>query len=371
MRPIDTNNWREFRIGDWFETIKNGTQVPTGASIPKLQLKENGSIPRITVSGINNGVIGLYDYLGNNEASYRIFNNFISVSFLGTVFYQSGCASLDMKVHCLKPLNVVLNEYTGNYLVAAIRASLRLIKYDDQLTSTLLPNLKVKLPSTPEGTPNWVAMEDYMKVIELQAKKQIESLSRYNYSKRIIDIEDWREYIIGDLFPNIVKPEVYHTREVVEDESGIPYIVRSKYKNGIKYRVRKDGIQTSPGGVISFGAENSAFFYQEEEWCSGRDIYYIDTRKVSKMACRFIISCLSQIARKYTYSYGLFPELIMKEKIKLPAKGDEPDWHYMEMYMRGVEAIAKEKIALLTKKKQEPVQQTSINNFGTVNIYEK
>lgn len=59
-------------------------------------------------------------------------------------------------------------------------------------------------------------------------------------------------------------------------------------------------------------------------------------------------------------------------KILLPATpAGEPDWKYMEMYMRGVEAIAKEKIALLTKKKQEPVQQTSITNYGTVNIYEK
>lgn len=63
---------------------------------------------------------------------------------------------------------------------------------------------------------------------------------------------------------------------------------------------------------------------------------------------------------------------LKQEKILLPATpAGEPDWRYMEMYMRGVEAIAKEKIALLTKKKQEPVQQTSINNYGTVNIYEK
>jgi len=371
MKPIDTKNWREFRIGDWFETIKNGRQVPTGASVPRLQLKENGSTPRITVSGINNGVLGLYDYIGNKEANYRVFNNFISVSFLGTVFYQPGNASLDMKVHCLKPLNVELNEYTGNYLVSAIKASLRLVKYDDQLSSSLLPNITIKLPATPEGIPNWGEMEEYMKTVEIKAIKQIDTLSKSDYSRRVLDIEGWHEYIIGELFPNIVKPKVYHTREVIEDVSGIPYVVRSKYKNGIKYRVKNDRLETSPSGVISFGAENAAFFYQEEEWCSGRDIYYIDTRGVSKMACYFIISCLSQIARKYTYDYGLFPELIKKEKILLPAKGDEPDWHYMEMYMRGVEAITKEKISLLTKKKQEPVQGNTINNYGTVNIYEK
>ena len=47
------------------------------------------------------------------------------------------------------------------------------------------------------------------------------------------------------------------------------------------------------------------------------------------------------------------------------------DLEHTEVLGHTYEAIAKEKIALLTKKKQEPVQQTSINNYGTVNIYEK
>ena len=35
MRGIDISNWEEFRIGDIFETVNKGKQVPTGASIAK------------------------------------------------------------------------------------------------------------------------------------------------------------------------------------------------------------------------------------------------------------------------------------------------------------------------------------------------
>lgn len=123
-----------------------------------------------------------------------------------------------------------------------------------------------------------------------------------------------------------------------QNESGIPYIVRSKFDNGIKYRVSKLSLQTSPAGVISFGAENSAFFYQEEEWCSGRDIYYIDTRSLSPHTCRFIVTCLQKIATKYSYNYGLFPNLLKEEFITLPTTSDfNPDWDYMEEYMRLIE----------------------------------
>lgn len=121
-----------------------------------------------------------------------------------------------------------------------------------------------------------------------------------------------------------------------EDSDGIPYIVRSKFNNGMKYRVDRHRLSTlNPAGVISFGAENASFFYQAEEWCSGRDMYYIDTRHLSMYTCLFLISCLKPICTKYSYNYGLFPDLLNKEKIKLPIIQDNiPDWEYMENYIK-------------------------------------
>ena len=143
--------------------------------------------------------------------------------------------------------------------------------------------------------------------------------------------------MVGKLF-EIYKPQVYHTYEVKENPNGIPYVVCSKFGNGIKYRVSKySSITTSPCGVISFGSENATFFYQEEEWCSGRDIYYIDTRDIPKESCLFIIACLQTIAGKYSYSNGLFPNLLWSEKIKLPIdRNGKPDWNYMKSYMLSI-----------------------------------
>ncbi len=45
--------------------------------------------------------------------------------------------------------------------------------------------------------------------------------------------------MVGDLFENIKKPDVLHAREVVEDENGIPYVVRTKFNNGIKLELLK------------------------------------------------------------------------------------------------------------------------------------
>lgn len=153
-----------------------------------------------------------------------------------------------------------------------------------------------------------------------------------------VDTSKWKEFIVGDLFENIKKPDVLHAREVVEDENGIPYVVRTKFNNGIKYRVTETKKMTpSPKGVISFGAENASFFYQKENFVSGKDIYYIDTRHLSEKACLFLVSCLDTLTDKYSYSYGLFPDLLKKEKIKLPVDvHGNPDWDYMEKYIEKI-----------------------------------
>ena len=110
----------------------------------------------------------------------------------------------------------------------------------------------------------------------------------------------------------------------------------------MKYRVSKQLLSSlNPAGVISFGAENASFFYQVEEWCSGRDIYYIDTQHLTRYTCMFLLSCLQKITLMYSYNYGLFPDLLKQETIRLPitSKGT-PDWGYMDKCMRNAELKA-------------------------------
>lgn len=153
-----------------------------------------------------------------------------------------------------------------------------------------------------------------------------------------IDTSGWKEFVVGELFPNMVKPSVLHMRQVVEMDEGIRYVVRTKFNNGIKCRVQPvDNVEPSPAGVITWGAENASFFYQEEPFLSGRDIYYVDTRKYSANVCRFLATCLQTIVFKYPYNFGLFPELLKDERIMLPVDNNgEPNWTYMEVYMQKV-----------------------------------
>lgn len=164
---IDTSMWKAFRVGELFETHTVGkkTHVPTGGAVAQ-KLLFDGSTPRVTVSGVDNGVVGYFDDV--DVPNYRMYENFISVSFLGTVFYQEQRTSVDMKVHVL--IRDDLNALRGLFLVSVIRAALADCSYADQITSALLPELMLMLPATPDGDPDWVFMEAYMKsVMEREA----------------------------------------------------------------------------------------------------------------------------------------------------------------------------------------------------------
>ena len=107
-KRVETRQWKSFPLEQFFI-------LGTGGMCKKEELT-TGEIPRISVAGTKNGITGSYADI--EVPHYRVFENFVSYSFLGTCFYHPYKASLDMKVHSLKPQNHKLNQYTGLCLVA-------------------------------------------------------------------------------------------------------------------------------------------------------------------------------------------------------------------------------------------------------------
>lgn len=154
-----------------------------------------------------------------------------------------------------------------------------------------------------------------------------------------IDISNWKEYIVGDLF-DLVNSTAYHKKDVSEatnDDEKIAYITRSKYNNGLNMLVKMNNkYNVNPKNTISFGAENANFFYQPAEYITGNKMYYIDTQKLNPLAILFIKTIFEKsFSDNYSFSDGMIPDRIRNRKIKLPADSNgDPDWKYMEDYMR-------------------------------------
>ena len=331
MSKIDTRNWNNFIIKDIFDVKR-----PVARSQANY---EDGDIAFVASGNYNNGVL---KYLSPQKNEELDKGNCITVSPIdGSSFYQEknflGRGGAGSSVILLYNNN--LNLYNGYFIATVIRVVCSKYMYSDMANKDTISEEKIKLPVDATGKPDFAYMELYMRNLEATVSASLTKLQSAKQSKICnIDVSTWGEFEIGKIFPNIIKPVVYHTREVKQDKMGIPYVVRSKFNNGIKYRVKKPNGKINPAKVISFGAENATFFYQKFEWISGRDIYYIDTSNISEYACLFITACLQPIAVIYSYNFGLFPDQLRKEKIKLPIQANGyPDYDFMDSYMKKID----------------------------------
>ncbi len=343
---IDITKWKDFKICEIFITsnVGNKKQVPTGASVAKKDLEENGCIPRISVTGTNNGIVGYYDCKSDDKSCYRVYNNFISVSFLGTIFYQEGECSLDMKVHCLKPINKILNKYIALYLVSALRASLIESSYSDQISSTVLPELTIKLPIDIQGNPNWSYMEQYMRNIEKKVLESVKFLSRSSNQSNKMDISEWKPFHLYDIF-YIDSGTKMDKVAMKFNNPTIDFVGRSGINNGVTAIVDEvDGYKPYKAGNLTLalgGAYLGSCFVQEKSFYTSQNVIVLIPKcKMSMNVKQFICSV---IFKEGNMHYKAFNDELNRHiktdfTIMLPINKvtGEPDYEYMDKYMEQI-----------------------------------
>lgn len=162
---------------------------------------------------------------------------------------------------------------------------------------------------------------------------KIDALVKEVKQTRKMDISRWKEFKIGGkdgLF------ECDTAKQILKvDDGDFPYITRSAFNNGITRFVKKVDNKINEGNCITIGAEGFYAFYQENPFMAGNKIYVLRHKKLNKNNGLFICSVLNSIVEKYSYNNARILERIKDEIHKLPMnKKGEPDWEYMENYIR-------------------------------------
>ena len=347
MKKIDITEWKEFEIRELFLTENDSKkfQVPTGASIPKRYLRD-GQTPRISATNINNGILGYFEDVSENK-NYRCFENFISVSFLGTIFYHDYKASLDMKIHCLKLKDKELNKYIAFYLISVIRKVIQETEYKDQLSSTVLPYIKIKLPVDKNTNPNWEYMENFIKRLEIRERESTSNLTSYlNRAKPIkINIENFRRFNLYDdnLF-EIFSGNKLDKKNMTEIKPTINFVGRSNLNNGITSKVdRIVNIEAYEAGDMTLalgGHYLGSCFIQKEPFYTSQNVNVLRAKSNISFNCKMFIATM--IFKESQLYYKAFENELNRHikkdfSILLPVKSDNtPDWDYMEKYIENI-----------------------------------
>lgn len=338
MNKIDTSDWKEFRIEDLFNACLSKDDIQPTDIV-------EGNTPLISSGKENNGIIA---YISDDKA--KLWNaGTITVDMFGKAFYQTNsyhCVSHG-RVNILIP-KVQFSERVGKYVACVIEmVSIKKYQFTEMCTGKKLLKDIIKLPVDDNENPDWNYMEEYIKNLEDRVKDTLDKFSQKNTSEKI-DTRDWKEFKVGDLFSSVETGSLQSTNDIQNGQ--VPVISSSMFNNGILgyFDVEKQYVNKIT--VAYRGAGAGFVSYHPEPFNATLNCGILhETFKLTPYIAEFMCSILTAtLLSKYDFKHIITPSRLLQETIKLPVDNNgEPDWVYMENFMKSIEQKATKKLDLL------------------------
>ncbi|MFQ3332181.1 MAG: hypothetical protein ACI84S_000366 [Thalassomonas sp.] len=150
---IGLDDWSYHNIVDLFDISASSDPLYS-------KLEQGNQTPYISSTENDNGIYNYVDLEPTNKANTITANRGGSVGYF---FYQPiGYLSTPVDVRILTP-KFDLNKYIAHFLTTILHLEKYRFNYSRKMGSDRLSKLKIKLPSTQEGKPDWEFMENYIK----------------------------------------------------------------------------------------------------------------------------------------------------------------------------------------------------------------
>lgn len=363
MNKINIQKWKRFHLYD-----SHMFYIDMGNKFDKSKMDTTqNDINFVGRTGVNNGIsatCGIY----KNVKPYP--PGLLTVALggsIGSCFIQQKPFYTSQNVIVLIPKDNITNN--AKQFIASIiqkESSLHYQAFVKELNAHIKTDFSIPLPVNNKNEPNWEYMESYMKNIMQESKQSIEKLSKIKVIKSPIDISEWKEFKVGDLFDihptkhyNDKNGKALPNRDLFNENGKNPVIVNSAYNNGVGGYTNKPC--NEKGGIITFSdtTTSDAIFYQENDFVGYSHVqgmYPIKYQnKWTKYSMKFfeVIFHTKADSLGYNFINKFTRDLASRIIVKLPTKmnkyyEDEPDWEYMENYMKKIFQKAESNLSLLT-----------------------
>lgn len=335
MKSLNELTWRAFDIHDVFPDVKRGKRLKTDDHI-------SGSMAYVSSSAINNGV----DNFIGNEDGVRMFEDCVTLAnsgSVGTAFYHP--YRFVASDHVTKLKNDKFSKYIYLFIATVANRLSEKYSFNREINDKRLGREKIMLPVTESGQPDYDFMEAYMKAVEkrllTQYKAYLTSVhgSDLNGGGKIRETR-WEAFSLNEIFTiNATKSGI--DRKKLNGSAGdIPYLTRTDKNNAWDSFVgEQKGYGLDEGNVISVGLDTQTAFYQPISFYTGQNIQIFSHRRMNKYVAMFVIPLLKRQMQKFNWGgNGATLGRLRRQKIILPETDGQPDFAYMESYMRKKEA---------------------------------
>lgn len=154
--------------------------------------------------------------------------------------------------------------------------------------------------------------------------------------------KDWKEFRIGNLFEVLSSKKIYHAVNLdikeIQEDGYYPYVVRSEQNRGIRGYIKKPNDDLNSQNTLSFAQDTFFAFYRDEPYFTGNNVKVLKPLfRLSKNRLLFLESVINKSVSTFSWGRGSSKESLKNIKLLLPSKNDEPDWDFMEEFIKEIE----------------------------------
>ena len=333
MKKIEELKWGEFKILDIFT-------ISPGIRLTKADMLE-GNTPFIGATDSNNGIT---TFCGNDNASRDC--NVLGVNYNGSIvenFYHPYSALFSDDVKRLHLKDAEGNKYIYLFIKQCILKQKQKYEYGYKFNGERMKDQIILLPICEDGNPDYKYMEGYMKQVEKKLLTRYKnyigkkSLRCQNVGGKMKDCR-WKEFDVKEVFPNILRGRRLKTDDHIKGT--MPYVSSSAMDNGVdNFISNNQGVRIFNNCLtIANSGSVGATFYHPYSFVASDHVTSLANEEFNKYVYLFGGNIASRLSEKYSFNREIKDSRLQREKMMLPVNdNDEPDYEYMEEYMRNIE----------------------------------
>jgi len=323
---LQSVKWKEFKVEDI-------AKIDSGKDINDDE-KQEGSLPYIGASSVMNGIT---HFISNQSA--LIDKGILSVArtgSVGTIFFHPYKACFSNNV---RRINInTENKYINLFIKTALEKQKVKFKYGYIMGTERIRRQIIKLPVTSDGKPDWSFMEQFMKKVEKEVNPEFDFCTYEILDNRELNGLEWNIIEIESIF-DIERGQRLTKKE--QKKGSTPYISSSAINNGLDNFINPPTKMKKHSNCITIANSGSVgiAFFHPYEFVASDHVTVLKNSKLNKFNSLFLTAILSRLREKYSYNREINNERLKREKLILPVKNKEPDWAFMEEYVKKINNI--------------------------------
>ncbi len=354
---MDSVEWGEFRLGDLFEINPTKYYKLKNEAI----ISQNGTVPLISNSSTDNGVMGFSNLKANNVGNTITCSD----TTLGaeTMYYQEndfiGYSHIQHLVPKFKPFNKTI----ASVIISASRVSTsKKYDYGNKFNREAMNKTTIQLP-IKNGEINFSFMEKFIaeleaeRIAELEAYLMATNLKNYTLTQeeqRVLnDFEkgcfEFQEFNLEKLFSKSTRGRRLKSSDRISGT--LPFVTAGETNDGISAYIGNE-VNVFSKNTITIDMFGSAK-YRNYKYGGDDHVAIVHTENLPKLASIFVTTAIhkSSYAGQFDYSRNFYATDADELNISLLSTNNTPNYQLMETFISAIQKLVIKDVVLYADKK--------------------